>query len=66
MKSKITGSTLPVLEIGLEPGDVIVAEPGEFSWMTQNVMLNTTADDRRREGPVRDARPRALGRRDSS
>jgi uncharacterized protein (TIGR00266 family) len=42
MKSKITGTTLPVLEIGLEPGDRIVAEPGEFSWMTSNVQLNTT------------------------
>jgi uncharacterized protein (AIM24 family) len=42
MKSKITGTTMPVLEIGLELGDVIVAEPGEFSWMTDNVRLNTT------------------------
>jgi uncharacterized protein (TIGR00266 family) len=44
MKSKITGTTLPVLEIGLEAGDKIVAEPGEFSWMTSNVQLNTTAN----------------------
>jgi uncharacterized protein (TIGR00266 family) len=43
MKSKITGTTLPVLEIGLEQGDLIVAEPGEFSWMTENVQLKTTA-----------------------
>jgi uncharacterized protein (TIGR00266 family) len=42
MRSKITGTTMPVLEVGLEPGDVIVAEPGEFSWMTDNVRLNTT------------------------
>jgi uncharacterized protein (TIGR00266 family) len=42
MRSKITGTTMPVLEIGLGPGDVIVAEPGEFSWMTENVQLNTT------------------------
>lgn len=42
MKSKITGENLPVLEIGLEPGDTVIAEPGEFSWMTQNVTLNTT------------------------
>ncbi|MBV8148991.1 MAG: AIM24 family protein [Candidatus Eremiobacteraeota bacterium] len=42
MKEKITGSTLPVLEVGLETGDVIVAEPGEFSWMTENVNLKTT------------------------
>ena len=43
MKTKITGTTMPVLEIGLEPGDKIIAEPGEFSWMTDNVQLNTTA-----------------------
>jgi uncharacterized protein (TIGR00266 family) len=43
MKTKITGTTLPVLEIGLQQGDKIVAEPGEFSWMTENVQLNTTA-----------------------
>ena len=42
MKTKITGETLPVLEIGLEAGDKIVAEPGEFSWMTQTVQMNTT------------------------
>jgi uncharacterized protein (AIM24 family) len=33
---------LPVLEIGLESGDVVVAEPGQFSWMTENVNLKTT------------------------
>lgn len=42
MQTKITGETLPVLEIGLERGDRIVAEPGEFSWMTQQVQMNTT------------------------
>ena len=43
MKTKITGETLPVLEIGLEQGDMIIAEPGEFSWMTQSIVMNTTA-----------------------
>jgi uncharacterized protein (AIM24 family) len=42
MKTKITGETLPVLEIGLEGADTVVAEPGEFSWMTQNIVMNTT------------------------
>ncbi len=42
MQAKITGETLPVLEIGLEAGDVVVAEPGEFAWMTQSIVLNTT------------------------
>jgi uncharacterized protein (TIGR00266 family) len=42
MESRILGTTMPVLEIGIEPGDMIIAEPGEFSWMTDNVRLNTT------------------------
>jgi uncharacterized protein (TIGR00266 family) len=42
MKTKITGTTLPVLEVGLEQGDLIIAEPGEFAWMTENVQLKTT------------------------
>lgn len=43
MKSKISGSTMPVLEIDLEGNDRIVAEPGEFSWMTSTVQMKTTA-----------------------
>lgn len=43
MKTQIIGTTLPVLEIALDRGDRIVAEPGEFSWMTGGVELNTTA-----------------------
>ena len=42
MQPKIIGTTLPVVEIGLDAGDKIVAEPGQFSWMTENVQLNTT------------------------
>ncbi len=41
MQSRITGTTLPVLEIGLEPNDMIVATPGELSWMTPNVQMRT-------------------------
>ena len=43
MQSKITGTTMPVLELGLQPGDTIVAEPGEFSWMTEGVQMRTSA-----------------------
>jgi uncharacterized protein (TIGR00266 family) len=43
MKSRITGTTLPVLEIGLEYGEKVVSEPGQFSWMSPNVMLQTSA-----------------------
>jgi uncharacterized protein (TIGR00266 family) len=42
MQSRITGTTMPVLEVGLGPGDMIVAAPGELSWMTANVQMRTT------------------------
>lgn len=42
MKTQIIGSTLPVLEVSLEAGDKLVAEAGQFSWMTQTVQMNTT------------------------
>ncbi len=42
MKHTITGSTMPVLQIGLDTNEVIIAEPGEFSWMSDNVRLHTT------------------------
>lgn len=42
MKTQIIGSTLPVLEVSLDAGDKLVAEAGQFSWMTQTVQMNTT------------------------
>ena len=42
MKHTISGTTMPVLQIQLETGEKIIAEPGEFSWMTENIQLNTT------------------------
>jgi uncharacterized protein (TIGR00266 family) len=42
MQSKINGTTLPVLEIILEPGEKIVAETGALSWMTDPVAMHTT------------------------
>jgi len=42
VKHVISGTTMPVLQIQLEAGEKIVAEPGEFSWMTSNMNLNTT------------------------
>ncbi len=42
MKHTISGTTMPVLQIQLDPGERIIAEPGEFSWMTENIQLHTT------------------------
>jgi uncharacterized protein (AIM24 family) len=42
MEAKITGTTLPVLELALTAGDKIIAETGQLSWMTAGIELNTT------------------------
>ena len=42
MQYKITGSTMPVLELTLANGEGVLAESGEFSWMSDNVDMRTT------------------------
>ncbi len=42
MNHRILGSTLPVLELQMAPGDSIVAVSGELSWMSQSIDMHTT------------------------
>jgi len=42
MDHKIIGTTMPVLEISLQPGESIISEAGELSWMTQSIELETS------------------------
>src|SRR6202171_2066003 len=42
MQHQIIGSTMPVLEMTLEPGDTIIAEAGWLSWMTSSIELHTS------------------------
>lgn len=41
MLDRVEGAPLPVLEIALEPGESVVAELGEFSWMTDAIDMST-------------------------
>ena len=41
MQSRIIGSTMPVLEFLLNPGESVISEAGELSWMTQSIQMNT-------------------------
>ena len=42
MDAQIHGTVLPVLEVTLNPGDTIVSEAGEMSWMSQSIEMTTT------------------------
>jgi uncharacterized protein (AIM24 family) len=41
VKEQILGTTLPVLSISLDAGESVVAEAGEFSWMTDSIQMST-------------------------
>lgn len=41
MQSRIVGTTMPVLEVLLQPGEQLISEAGELSWMTQSIAMTT-------------------------
>jgi len=41
MQSRITGTTMPVLEFLLDPNDSIISEAGELSWMSSSIQMTT-------------------------
>ena len=41
MQSRIVGTTMPVLELLLEPGESVISEAGELSWMSQSIAMTT-------------------------
>jgi uncharacterized protein (TIGR00266 family) len=41
MQETIHGTTMPVLELSLEPGESITSEVGEFSWMSDAIQFET-------------------------
>ncbi len=41
MQSRIVGSTMPVLEVLLNPNESVISEAGELSWMSQTIQMNT-------------------------
>ncbi|HUY97705.1 MAG TPA: AIM24 family protein [Verrucomicrobiae bacterium] len=43
MDGKVIGTTMPVLEVSLDPGDQCLAETGELAWMTQTIRMRTSS-----------------------
>ena len=41
MQSRITGTTMPVLEFILDPNESIISEAGELSWMGATIQMTT-------------------------
>jgi uncharacterized protein (TIGR00266 family) len=41
MQTRIQGTTMPVLEILLDPNESVFSESGELSWMSQSIQMTT-------------------------
>jgi uncharacterized protein (TIGR00266 family) len=41
MEETIHGTTMPVLELSLQPNEAVVSEAGQFSWMSDAMQMNT-------------------------
>jgi uncharacterized protein (TIGR00266 family) len=41
MQTRIQGTTMPVLEVQLEPNETVFSESGELSWMSQSIQMTT-------------------------
>src|SRR5579872_7254880 len=39
---RVRGTVMPVLEVDLEPGQTVVSQGGELSWMTSSVRMETS------------------------
>ncbi|WP_205782975.1 AIM24 family protein [Microbacterium sp. ABRD28] len=42
MKATIAGTTMPVLELTLDPGERVIAEGGDVSWLTPGFDIQTS------------------------
>ncbi len=41
MQARIQGTTMPVLEVDLQPNESVFSESGELSWMTSSIQMTT-------------------------
>src|SRR5256714_15073485 len=60
MESKIVGTTMPVLELNMQPNDKVFAESGELSWMSMAVQMQTGMSVGGQQGGVFGALGRAF------
>ena len=42
MDARVVGTTMPVLELALNPGEVIFSESGQLSWITATIQMRTS------------------------
>src|SRR6201982_1866429 len=60
MEPKIIGTTMPVLELNMQPGDRVFAESGQLSWMSMAIQMQTSTTAGGQQGGFLGALGRAV------
>ena len=60
MEPKIVGTTMPVLELNMQPGDKVFAESGQLSWMSMAIQMQTSTTAGGQQGGFLGALGRAV------
>src|SRR5438309_7610471 len=60
MDPKIVGTVMPVLELGMQPGERVFAESGELSWMSMAIQMQTSTSAGGQQGGFLGALGRAV------
>jgi uncharacterized protein (TIGR00266 family) len=61
MEPKIVGTTLPVLELNMQPNETVFAEAGQLSWLSMAMQMKTGLSVGGQQGGLFGALGRALG-----
>ncbi len=61
MKADIKGTTMPVLEVILDPGEQVISTHGSLSWMSPNLQMSQTTSTGTKHGGLLSGFKRALG-----
>ena len=60
METKIVGTTMPVLELNMQPNEQVFAESGELSWMSMAMQMRTSTSAGGQQGGFLGALGRAM------
>jgi hypothetical protein len=60
MQAEIKGTTMPVLEVTLQPGEQLISAHGELSWMIGNMQMSQTTGGGLLQGLRRQTGPSGL------
>ena len=51
MNAEVKGTTMPILDVTLGPGEEVISTHGQLSWMTSNIEMSQSMNTGSGKGP---------------